>query len=208
MGKDFSRALCRRRGPQLRPRSVFDIIRKNGREVRPVDAKTRREAILERLKKAGGPVPAARLAAAFSVSRQIIVGDIALLRVGGETITATPKGYVLERGGGEGYVHTIACCHSSEDMEKELLILVDHGCTVEDVIVEHPVYGQISGKLSLSSRYDVSAFLQMVSRASAMPLSVLTGGIHLHTVTAPDEEHYRSALDALREAGLLVDENV
>lgn len=45
----------------------------------------------------GGPVSASVLAARFSVSRQIIVGDIALLRAGGLDIAATPRGYLLPR---------------------------------------------------------------------------------------------------------------
>jgi len=173
-----------------------------------MDAKQRRAGILERLKSAKEPVPASQLAAEFSVSRQIIVGDVALLRVAGEDITATPKGYVLTAEQAKGYTHTIACSHSPETMEQELLLIVDNGCTVEDVIVEHPVYGQLSGKLSVSSRYDVAAFMERVSRAGAKPLSDLTDGIHLHTISAPDEAHYRRALEALLKAGFLVDETV
>ena len=41
------------------------------------------------------PVSAAALARRFSVSRQIIVGDIALLRASGADISATPRGYVI-----------------------------------------------------------------------------------------------------------------
>ena len=47
--------------------------------------------------------------------------------------------------------------------------MVDNGCTVLDVIVEHPVYGQLTGQLHLSSRYDVGQFLQKVSRSGARP---------------------------------------
>ena len=45
-----------------------------------------------RLRTAEYPVSAASLASGLSVSRQIIVGDIALLRAAGEKITATPRG--------------------------------------------------------------------------------------------------------------------
>ena len=48
-----------------------------------MDAQQRRQAIARRLSQAGGPVSAAALARELSVSRQIIVGDVALLRAGG-----------------------------------------------------------------------------------------------------------------------------
>ena len=47
-----------------------------------MNAKVRRSAILARLKHENGPVSATALAKEHGVSRQIIVGDIALLRAG------------------------------------------------------------------------------------------------------------------------------
>ena len=115
----------------------------------------RRTHILDYLKQADRPLSATALARRLSVSRQIIVGDVALLRAAGEPISATPRGYVLERPR-PGLSRTVACLHSGVDMERELTLMVDQGCTVENVIVEHPVYGQITGPLELSSRYDIS----------------------------------------------------
>ena len=60
-----------------------------------MEAAARRQAILDRLRTADRPVSASSLAAELNVSRQIIVGDIALLRAGGAEISATPRGYVL-----------------------------------------------------------------------------------------------------------------
>ena len=60
-----------------------------------MDAQERRQAVARRLEEARDPVSAAALAREFSVSRQIIVGDVALLRAGGMDIAATPRGYVL-----------------------------------------------------------------------------------------------------------------
>ena len=48
-----------------------------------MEAASRRQAILDRLRTADRPVSASALAAGLNVSRQIIVGDIALLRAGG-----------------------------------------------------------------------------------------------------------------------------
>ena len=62
-----------------------------------MEAASRRQAILDRLRTADRPVSASALAAGLNVSRQIIVGDIALLRAGGAEISAPPRGYVLPR---------------------------------------------------------------------------------------------------------------
>ena len=56
-----------------------------------MDAEGRRRAIAAELARAGAPVSAAALAARLGVSRQVIVGDVALLRASGMEITATPR---------------------------------------------------------------------------------------------------------------------
>ena len=166
---------------------------------------SRRQAILDRLRTADRPVSASALAAGLNVSRQIIVGDIALLRAGGAEISATPRGYVLPRAT-DGITRTIACRHTLAQTGQELDILVDNGCTVLDVIVEHPVYGQLTGQLQISSRYDVEQFLARIRDSDAAPLSMLTGGLHLHTLCCPNEDAYTRACAALKAAGLLLDD--
>ena len=168
-----------------------------------MNAAERRGRILDYLRAAEGPLSATALAQKLSVSRQIIVGDVALLRAAGEAVTATPRGYVLDRPR-TGLRRTVACLHSGADMERELTLVVDQGCTVENVIVEHPVYGQLTGPLDLSSRYDVSEFIRRVEENAARPLSLLTDGIHLHTLCCPDEGAFRRAVGALEDAGFLV----
>lgn len=165
-------------------------------------AEERRAAIQETLAQAGRPVSAGALARRFGVSRQIIVGDVALLRAAGADITATSRGYVA-RGRQDGAIHQVACRHSAGDMEAELLIMVDNGCTVLDVVVDHPVYGQLIGTLQLRSRYDVQQFI--ARSAKAQPLSLLTEGIHLHTLACPSEAAYQRVLEALQKAGFLLE---
>lgn len=170
-----------------------------------MEAASRRQAILDRLRTADRPVSASALAAGLNVSRQIIVGDIALLRAGGAEISATPRGYVLPRAT-DGITRTIACRHTLAQTGQELDILVDNGCTVLDVIVEHPVYGQLTGQLQISSRYDVEQFLARIRDSDAAPLSLLTGGLHLHTLRCPNEDAYTRACATLKTAGLLLDD--
>ncbi len=163
----------------------------------------RRIEIESRLRSAQTPLSATALAAGLGVSRQIIVGDVALLRAGGVDIQATPRGYVLSAEPA-GISAVLACVHDSAGMERELTLMVDYGAEVLDVIVEHPVYGQLTGQLMLRSRYDVAQFLTKAEGAA--PLSALTDGIHLHTVRCPDEETLRRVTAALKNEGFLLEE--
>lgn len=171
-----------------------------------MDANERRKTIREILAEAGTPVSATSLAARLGVSRQVIVGDIALLRAAGENISATPRGYVLG-GNPWGIRRTVACVHNLDTLEEELLIMVDNGCTVLDVVIEHPVYGQLTGELCLSGRYDVRQFTERLMSEGAPPLSALTGGIHLHNLLCADEAAFERTCAALAEAGVLLPEN-
>lgn len=165
-----------------------------------MQAEQRREAILDILRQSAQPVSAGTLASRFSVSRQVIVGDIALLRAAGAEIAATPRGYVVQRSPA-GLVRQVACQHDAAGMEAELNVMVDHGCTVLDVIVEHPIYGQLTGPLQLSSRYDVAQFIARCPR----PLSALTEGIHLHTLSCPDNAAYERVRGELLSMGILLE---
>lgn len=170
-----------------------------------MDAGERRQAILEYLRQSSRPVSAGYFAERFSVSRQVVVGDVALLRAAGADISATPRGYVILKAD-RGLIRQVACRHDSAGMEAELCAVVDQGCAVLDVIVDHPVYGQLTGPLQLSSRYDVSQFLLRCEEEEARPLSDLTGGIHLHTLSCPNEAAFRRVQGALRELNVLLED--
>ena len=60
----------------------------------------RKDNIIQKLQSTDSPVSASSLAKEFGVSRQIIVGDIAILRAEGHDISSTPRGYVLPQIGG------------------------------------------------------------------------------------------------------------
>ena len=168
-------------------------------------ASQRRQKILETLSASSAPVSASTLAAQLDVSRQVIVGDIALLRASGTSVAATPRGYVLESEKG-GLIRTIACVHNSANLEAELNVIVDNGCEALDVIVEHPVYGQMKGELRLASRYDVGCFVNKLHATSAPPLSTLTNGVHLHTLRCPDEAAFERVCSELEKLGILIEQ--
>ena len=74
------------------------------------------------------------------------------------------------------------------------------------MIVEHPVYGQITAALHLRSRYDVEQFISRMRDSSAAPLSALTEGIHLHTLLCPSEDAFIRLKEKLNDLGVLLPE--
>lgn len=165
----------------------------------------RREKIEDKLVRSKEPITATELAKKFSVSRQVIVGDIALMRAAGKKISATPRGYVLNIEPEEAAtIFTIACRHDEENMETELYTVVDNGGTIMDVTVEHPIYGEISGELRISTRYEVDMFLEKIKNNEALPLMKLTGGIHLHKIKCKDELIRKRIIDALNNEKIIL----
>lgn len=163
----------------------------------------RREKIIEILKGRKEPVSASSLAETLSVSRQIIVGDVAILRAENHDIEATPRGYILNSKYDFPYTGIIACRHGKEETEEELNTIVDFGGTCIDVSVDHPFFGEITGNLSIKSRYDVSVFLKHLERDSK-PLSSLSyDGVHLHRIGCPDKETFERIVSSLDEKGII-----
>jgi len=165
----------------------------------------RRVKLLQTLKEASEPLTGAWLAKQFSVSRQVIVGDFAILRAAGTEVYATPQGYVLPTVENPKTIRVkIACKHERENLEQELAIIIDNGGKVLDVIVEHPLYGELIANLMLASRRDVSEFLRKLDVSHAEQLASITGGVHVHTVEVPDDETLSRIKDELRLKGILL----
>jgi uncharacterized protein len=164
----------------------------------------RRRRIVEWLRARGGPVPGGEIAKHFRVSRQCLVQDVAILRASGAEILATPTGYRLPAESNRAHRAILACKHPPERTEEELQILLDHGVRILDVIVEHPLYGELRGSLMLESRADLQDFLAHVRASHAALLSSLTGGVHLHTVEASRPEMISRAKAQLRARGFLL----
>ena len=91
-------------------------------------AQERREKLKELLQNAPGPLSASGLAKQLGVSRQIVVGDVALLRAGGCDIRSTPRGYVSSADTMQGCREMVACCHTGEEqLRQELYFCRKHG---------------------------------------------------------------------------------
>lgn len=166
----------------------------------------RREYILKRLQESRDPITGSELASITNVSRQVIVGDITLLKARNEPIIATSQGYLyMPASNPVGAERIIACSHPPGRTEEELTLLVDHGVTVKDVKIEHPVYGDLTASIMVSNRQEVKQFMEKIRSTKAAYLSELTDGIHLHTLSALTERALDDAEEALKKANFLIE---
>ncbi|MGG1833855.1 transcription repressor NadR [Cytobacillus firmus] len=175
-------------------------------EQKKVLGEERRTFLLQLLKESGQPITGGDLAAKTNVSRQVIVGDITLLKARKEPIIATSQGYMYlhQAAPASAAERVIACHHDPARTEEELNLLVDHGVTVKDVRIEHPVYGDLTASVMVSTRQEVKRFMDKITSTKASFLSELTDGIHLHTLSAASERKLDEAEKLLKEAGFLI----
>lgn len=163
----------------------------------------RRNDIIKSLTDANKPIKGTALASTYSVTRQIIVKDIAILRAKGINIIATPEGYILAKE--DNRLKTvIAVIHNEDKLEQELNIVVKFGGIIEDVVVEHPLYGEIRAMLMIKNQNDLNKFVARYKNSSARPLSLLTNGIHLHTISADTKENMDYILQELNIEGFII----
>lgn len=165
----------------------------------------RRDYILRLLNQASQPLTGNALAKKTGVSRQIIVQDISLLKATGEDIIATSQGYLLMKHtrNDQTFKRLIVCQHTPEDTAEELYIMVDQGVMVKNVIIEHPVYGDLEATLLLKDRHDVNEFLTKIKTTDAPYLSELTDGVHIHTLESDREEKIDRCIKILEERGFI-----
>jgi len=177
-------------------------MRAQSRGGKNVDSEARRGYIKRALEIAEERIRGADLARACQGSRQIIVGDVALLRASGMDIVSTPRGYYLKKKQ-KGLFRTFVCCHDRNDTEEELLAIVHAGGMVHNVVVEHDIYGELEGHLDIRNENDVAHFMKQIRETGASLLSSISGGIHTHLVETATEEEMKQVEEALRKCGML-----
>lgn len=170
-----------------------------------MDTEERRKRIDRLIATSALPITGADLAARMGVTRQVVVQDVAVLRAGGAPILATPAGYVwVDKPSSPRAVRVLSCKHSLlEDAKEELMIIVRAGGTVRDVIVEHPIYGELTGSLLLRTPEAVEALIEQLGRPGVQMLSAMTGGVHMHIIEAPSELILDEIELSLLKAGIL-----
>lgn len=85
----------------------------------------------------------------------------------------------------------------------EMLEIVRLNGRILDIIIEHPLYGEITGMLHISNEDEVHRVMEKLSGEASGMLSAATGGIHMHTVEAETEEVLDQIEQALRQTGIL-----
>ena len=168
-----------------------------------MSVEVRQEKILKQLKDTKEPIVARKLAEKFSVSRQVIVGDIALLRAAGEEILSTPKGYILNTYLDNNIKKRIVCKHTIEETADEIQMIIEMGGKLLDVAVEHPVYGEITGTLNIFDQADATSFIEKVQAGETSLLLELTEGVHVHTLAAESMQQLDLIEEKLKEKGFL-----
>lgn len=159
---------------------------KKGNRIRmALSGQRRREQIQKILEQSKEPIAGADLAKMFSVSRQVVVQDIALIRANGLEITATNRGYILQETRNVSRVFKVI--HTEEQVEEELNLYVDLGAKVENVFVFHKVYGVIKADINIRSRKDVQKYMEEISSGKSTNLMKLTSNYHYHKIVAEDE---------------------
>lgn len=174
--------------------------------MKKINGEERRQQLLTLLKNADQPYTGSDLAKRVGVSRQVIVNDMNLLKAMSEPILSTSQGYLYFRENEpQAFEKKIVCHHTPEQTVEELYAIVDCGATVKDLSIEHPVYGEITVAMYLSSRFDVDVFVEKVQKTNAPLLSQLTDGTHVHTITAKNQLSIEKAITVLRKLGILVE---
>ena len=166
----------------------------------------RREQLLQVLKQQGVPLSGTALAKQFSVSRQVIVQDIALMRAENHAIISTNKGYIYRTQEQQNTLpkRVFHLKHSTAQVMDEFLAVLELGGRILDVAVEHELYGQIRVDLMIETVQDARDFTDRLSACKDNPLKVLTDDCHYHTVAAPSEKLLDLIQRELDEKGFLV----
>ncbi|WP_243342270.1 transcription repressor NadR [Anaerococcus sp. AGMB09787] len=166
--------------------------------------KKRQAEILKILEESDKPVSGSDLAKHFSLSRQVIVQDIAVLKAEENNIISTNRGYKLIKDDLPNKV--IQVYHSDKEIEEELQTIVDLGAEVVDVFVYHNIYGKIRADLKIKSRRDIKKFLQRLESGESSPLKKLTSDYHFHTLKAQNEEILKEVIEELTQKNYLIKE--
>jgi len=161
----------------------------------------RRREILTLLQETDAPIAAKDLAVRFHVSRQVIVQDLAVIRVAHPNIISTYRGYLFQLT--TTHSREFKLRHTDDEAEDELNLIVDLGGRVQNVSISHKFYGRVTAEMNISSRQDVHEYITALCSGESRHLSNATGGYHYHLVEALSEDRLDMIQDSLCAHGFL-----
>lgn len=164
-----------------------------------MDGETRRNKIIEIIRKSDSPVSGTSLAKDLDVSRQVIVTDVALIRANGVSITSTNRGYVIDSD--NKCKRIIKSRHTDDEILDELFTIVDNGGCAENIIINHRFYNRLEAPLNVSSRRIAKEFMEAIKSGKSKSLSSATSGYHYHVISADSEETLDLIENELKEKG-------
>ena len=159
----------------------------------------RRERIIREIRESNAPVSGKKLAALYNVSRQ----DIALIRAAGYDVISTNRGYILQTPASVSRVFKVH--HTDEQLEEELCSIIDMGGCVENVMINHRVYGHMEAELHINSRRKIIEFIADIQSGKSSPLKNITSNYHYHKVSADSEETLDMIEEVLRQKEILIE---
>ena len=163
----------------------------------------RRKQIVDQIRNSTTPVAGKVLAAAYDVSRQVIVQDLALIRAAGYDIISTNRGYIINEPAAVSRVFKVK--HTDAQVEEELTEIIDLG-GIWQWMRNHRVYGHMEAEINITSRRKVTEFMDDIQNGKSSPLKNITSDYHYHKVEADSEETLDLIEDMLRNKGFLVED--
>ena len=76
---------------------------------------------------------------------------------------------------------------------------------MENVMVNHRVYGHIEANLQVNSRRKAAEFMEDIRSGKSSPLKNITSDYHYHKVSADSEKTLDLIEETLKEKGFLVE---
>jgi len=167
-------------------------------------ASERREELLKLLNSSAKPLAGGVLAKELKVSRQIVVGDIALLRAGGEDIISTNDGYLINRSGGDLNLVTVRLKHRTEDMFDVLCTIIDEGATVQSLYIDHSIYGRVSIPFKVLNRAEARSVSEALMESGEKAIGDITGFKQYYEISAANQLILLRVQKSLNDKGYLI----
>lgn len=104
--------------------------------------------------------------------------------------------------------------HDIEDTKKEMEIILDHGCSIENIEYHYPYLKEpLKRKIEASSREQVDRFFGMIDKDEETKKALESiyesvNGIHSHWISGPNHETLDKMVEALKKENLIFGVNL